>query len=116
MDNQGLAYRILDKDRCSIAGIGDCTDKYLIIPDEIDGRMVIAIDDCAFRYDKQLISVTIPNTVIHIGASAFYDCKNLKELIIPEEVFVVKDHAFGCCRKLENIIMGRIGQLDWFGT
>jgi hypothetical protein len=111
-----LSYRNIDKDKCIITGIGNCTDKYLIIPDEIDGRIVAAIDNCAFRYDHQLISVTIPPTVVQVGSSAFYGCKNLKELIVPEELYVVKEHAFACCQKLENIIFSRIGQLDWFAN
>lgn len=110
-----LSYKILDKDRIVITGRGDCEDKNIVIPDEIDGYMVVAIDSCAFRYDKDLNSVQIANTVIHIGESTFYECKNLQYLLIPEETYMVGRYAFGCCNKLKHIIFGRVGQLDWFG-
>lgn len=110
-----LAYRILDKDRIAITGRGNCEDKHIIIPDEIDGYIVVAIDDCAFRYDRDIVSVKIANTIIHIGDCAFYDCKNLKYILFPEETYVVGTHAFACNNKLEQIVFGRVGQLEWFG-
>lgn len=110
-----LAYRVLDKDKIAITGRGECEDKHVVIPDEIDGYIVVAIDNDAFRYDNILISVKIANTVIHIGDCAFYDCKNLKYILIPEETYIVGSHAFACNKKLEQIVFGRVGQLDWFG-
>ena len=109
-----LAYRIIDKDRIAITGRGGCEERNIVIPDEIDGYMVVAIDDCAFRYDRMLESVKIANTVIHIGSSAFYDCKNLRAVWIPEETYIVGEKAFGCNNNLHKIIFGRHGQLDWF--
>ena len=111
-----LAYRILDKDRIAITGRGICEDKNIVIPDEIDGYIVVAIDDCAFRYDNTIVSVQIANTVIHIGDCAFYDCKNLKYMLFPEETYFVGSHAFACNKKLQKVIFGRVGQLEWFIT
>lgn len=110
-----LAYRILDKDRIAITGRGTCENKNIVIPDEIDGYMVVAIDSCAFKYDTSLVSIQISNTVTHIGDCAFYDCKNLKYMLIPEETYIIGTYAFACNKKLEQIILGRVGQLEWFG-
>jgi hypothetical protein len=111
----GLSYRILNNGNAVITGRGECTDKNIVIPDEIDGHIVAAIETNAFRYDKDLYSIQIANTVIHIGDTAFYECKNLKYLLVCEETYAVGYHAFACCNKLEQIVLGRVGQLDWFG-
>ncbi|MGE7948838.1 leucine-rich repeat protein [Lysinibacillus sp. NPDC093688] len=42
----------------------------IVIPNEINGKPVIEIEDKAF-YEKQLTSVTIPSSVTTIGPSAF---------------------------------------------
>jgi hypothetical protein len=114
MASKNLAYRIIDKDKCAIIGRGACEDKNIVIPDEIDGKIVVSIDTNAFIRDKDLISIKIANTIVRIDTCAFYDCKNLKYLLIPEEVFVVGSHAFAMCSKLEHIVFGRKGQLAWF--
>ena len=110
-----LAYRILGNGKVVITGRGNCTDKNIVIPDKIDGYIVTAIDADAFRYDKDLVSMQVANTIVHIGDCAFYECKNLKYLKIPQETYIVGDHAFSCCNKLQHIIFGCIDQLEWFG-
>lgn len=50
-----------------------------------------------FCYDRQVTSVTIPNTVTEIGINAFLDCQGLKELTIPSSVKTVGEAAFGAC-------------------
>ena len=112
----GLAYKILPKDKgIVITGRGSCEDKNLIIPEEIDGQKVVAIENGAFKYDKLLVSVKIANTISHIGDCAFYECKNLESMVFPEETYIVGSYAFACNHKLKTIVFGRIGQLDWFG-
>lgn len=110
-----LDYKILPKNKgIVITGRGTCEDKNIVIPEEIDGIKVVAIDNRAFRTDDKLFSIQIANTIEHIGETAFYDCKNLKYVLIPAEVHIVGRLAFACCKKLEHIIFGRIGQMDWF--
>lgn len=79
----GLAYTI-DKNEVTITGIGSCTDKDLVIPDRIEGLPVTAIGYCAFRYDSQLESISIPASVNYIGNCAFDYCKNLKGVYISD--------------------------------
>ena len=50
-----------------------------------------------FCYDRQVTSVTIPNTVTEIGINAFLDCQGLSELTIPSSVKTVGEAAFGAC-------------------
>lgn len=114
MANTNLGYRIIDADFCAINSLGECTSKKIVIPDEIDGRIVREIESNAFTCESQIVEGTIPNTVIAIGNTAFYNCKNLKKVVIPEETYRVGEHAFGFCTSLTSIVLGRIGQLDWF--
>ena len=51
----------------------------VIIPETIDGMTVTMIGTSAFSY-LRLTSVTIPDSVISIGAIAFYDCMALTEI------------------------------------
>lgn len=76
------------------------------------------IDECAFDYCKELVSinipygvkkldygvfeqctklssVTIPSSVEIIGQFAFFDCLNLEEITIPMSVNTIGEYAFG---------------------
>src|SRR6266436_5113182 len=52
------------------------------IPDTINGLPVTSIGDAAFFFNDTVTSVTIPNSVINIGVSAFYDCYSLTSVTI----------------------------------
>lgn len=56
----------------------------LTIPEELDGYPVTAIGKGAFRNNKRLGSVVIPDAVISIGIDAFNGCSNLQNVILPD--------------------------------
>jgi len=68
------------------------SDKNVIIPDNINGIPVVYIGLFAFC-QRQIINVTIPNTVTHIYYSAFSSNK-LTSVIIPGSVTYIGEHAF----------------------
>lgn len=101
-------------------------DAYIIIPNSITAIGSAKFspssnDDCY----KNLVGVTIPESVLSIGASAFEGCSKLKELILPsnikecseymcknctsltyvsaKNVQAVMDNAFSGCSSLSNI-------------
>lgn len=59
------------------------------------GLQVIGYE--AFRGNKIITGLEIPETVTTIGASAFYDCKNIMELRLPASITSVGSAAFGNC-------------------
>jgi len=66
--------------------------KKVLIPSQIEGVTITAIGDKAFA-EKELISVTIPNSVTIIGDNAF-DKNNLTSVTIPDSVKNIGYYAF----------------------
>ena len=74
------------------------------IPDNFDGFPVDSIGDNAFR-EKDVVSVTIPDSVTLIGSSAFFSCSKLKSVVIGKSVETISDYAFKNCKSLEKIVI-----------
>ncbi|MBQ8538897.1 MAG: leucine-rich repeat protein [Ruminococcus sp.] len=63
---------------------------------------VKSIAPSAFKYQTNLVSVTLPQSLEYIGASAFYGCKGLVNVDIKDNVRVIDDSAFSTCTSLES--------------
>lgn len=79
-------------------------DAYIIIPNSITtiGSAKFSpssSDDCY----KNLVGVTIPESVVSIGASAFEGCSKLKELILPSSIEVISEYMCKNCTSLEFV-------------
>lgn len=74
------------------------------IPDNFDGFSVDSIGDNAFR-EKDVVSVTIPDSVTLIGRSAFFSCSKLKSVVIGKSVVTISGYAFYNCKSLEKIVI-----------
>lgn len=75
------------------------------IPSSIVGLPVIAIGDYVFA-DRSLTNLTLPNTLVSIGDSAFTRCMGLTNLAIPDSVTNIAGHAFKYCWNLANLQLG----------
>ena len=64
---------------------------------------VISIGDSAFRDSTSLSSVTIGSNVTSIGDSAFSDCTSLASVIIPNSVTSIGEEAFYYCTGLTSV-------------
>ena len=69
-----------------------------LIPDS-----VTHIGDSAFYGGTSLSSITIPDSVTHIGDSAFSWCESLSSITIPDSVTHIGDSAFSKCTSLSFI-------------
>ena len=56
------------------------TEKVLVIPAQVAGIPVLAIDSRAFAGNLLLKTVYVPSSVVCIGEEAFADCENLAEI------------------------------------
>ncbi len=82
-DENGLEYRISpDGTYYSLIGIGNYSDKDLVIKSELNGLPVKAIADFAFRGCSQIESVTIPSSITEIDINPFSNCSNLKNIYV----------------------------------
>ncbi|MEE0264546.1 MAG: leucine-rich repeat protein, partial [Acutalibacteraceae bacterium] len=57
---------------------GDASE--LVIPSEIDNKPVIEIERYLFENNSNLTSIIIPDSIQHIGESAFSGCDNLSDV------------------------------------
>ena len=75
----------------------------LVIPAEYDGKPVTELCTGAFNMHRELISVTVPESVTRIGNSAFYACDKLENAAIPNGVTEIGDSAFQGCKSLVSL-------------
>lgn len=64
---------------------------------------VTSIDSYAFKYCKNLTSVTISNSITLIKDEAFYGCSSLTSISIPNSVTNIGSKSFSGCSSLTSI-------------
>ncbi len=106
-DEQGLIYT-LNEDRQSytLTGIDTLKDVFIIIPSHIKDKPVTHIGEGVFKRCVNIMSVTIPNSVISIGKTAFFYCRDLTSIEIPDSVKTIGAEAFGSCINLRDVQIG----------
>ena len=62
---------------------------------------VTTIEEYAF-YNSSLTSISLPNTLTHIGYSAFRGCSSLISIAIPNGVTTIKNNTFSGCSSLTS--------------
>ena len=103
IDGGSLAY-VPYKNGVSIKrfrGIGNS----VIIPENIDGLPVIAIEKKAFLSCKTLHKIVLPDTVTEIGDWAFAHADKLKTVVIPNHELTRGKELFLGCKRLSEIIL-----------
>ena len=63
-------------------------------------------------YHCSLVSLSIPNSVRHIGKNAFSYCKKLKTIYLPEGIRVIGENPFIGCENLQSIVVPR--ETQWW--
>jgi hypothetical protein len=98
-------------DAITITGYTGSATK-VVIPAEIEGIPVRGIGGSAFRDNKNITAVIIPDTVTTIdnGAStasvgAFSDCSNLSSVTLSSNLAKIGSSAFARCSKLTSIVI-----------
>ena len=83
----------------------------LVIPDDIEGKPVIAIGANAFKQKTNFTSLTIGSNVQTIGNSAFYGCTNLSSVEITNNVTSLGTSMFQGCTSLSTVTFEATSQL-----
>ena len=90
---EGVHYKALeDGTLCVIQGDPDIEE--VIIPATINGIQVTKIASAAFRGNKKLKSVFLPDGIVEICYYAFMDCTSLKTVNIPSTIETIGACAF----------------------
>ena len=79
------------------------SEKNVVIPNTIDGYLVVSLGWGAFCYCASLTNITIPDSVTSIGDNAFSDCTSLESVTIPDSVTSIGWYAFESCTSLTSI-------------
>ena len=130
-----LKWRITNSGELRIAGTGPMYD-YIVdaggngskapwnsYKDDITSVVVeygtTRIGNAAFYNLKQVISVSLPDTVTSIGNRAFFYCEKLGSVEIPEGVKSIERSTFNSCEKLTSVTLPQsltsIDTLAFFG-
>lgn len=102
-ESYDFTYSELD-DNCVMLIRYTGSDTDVIIPSEINGHRVTFLEE-TFSRNKDIKSVTIPESVEAIGDSAFGGCSNLESVQIGENVKGLGYYAFGGCTSLKEITL-----------
>lgn len=81
----------------------DSTITSLSIPYSLNGIAVRTIGGSGFSDCKNLVGITIPDSVTHIQYNAFWGCSNLTSITIPDSVTNIEEKAFVGCSNLESV-------------
>ena len=97
LDENTLTAKVIQKKGYS----GDIVIPEVVVSKKVSYR-VVGIDVETFNL-SDITSITIPNSVISIGNSAFRYCTELTSITIPDSVTTIEQAAFESCRSLISI-------------
>lgn len=104
--SEGLTFILNDdQNSYSLTHIGTCTDQNIVIPAYYNGKPVTMIGDGAFRQQRNIVSITIPEGVLNIGSGAFRECSSLATVTIPSTVTTLGKYAFYECKSLSSVAL-----------
>jgi len=87
-----------------VTSIGIATFRQFEVLSVTMPETILSIDDFAFQSCENLTSITIPNSVVNIGSHAFEYCNGLNTIIIPNSVTTIGYAALRCA--LDTLIIG----------
>lgn len=84
-----------------VAGVGTWKGNTLVIPDTYSGKPVVRIGNNVFKDNKDIITLTLPETIETIGDNAFENCSSLKTINLPKSLSEVPE--FDNCGSLTTV-------------
>lgn len=82
--SEGLIFELNMDEECYVTGIGNCTDKHILIPEySPDSHPVIGIAENAFL-DSDIEGIYIPAGITDVNCWAFVNCAKLRRVVVDE--------------------------------
>ncbi|MCI8455415.1 MAG: leucine-rich repeat domain-containing protein [Lachnospiraceae bacterium] len=75
----------------------------LEIPEQLEGKPVLKIQNKAFFRHTFLREIRIPDSVTELGEKAFGSCTNLETVILSENITKIPEWCFAYCESLKHI-------------
>ncbi|MDE6747570.1 MAG: leucine-rich repeat domain-containing protein [Lachnospiraceae bacterium] len=99
----GYCYKILADDTVEITAYQG-SETTLFIPTYIEDKPVRVIGVQAFKNNKTVERIYLPQGVVEIGEEAFAGCEALQDIYITEDVERIGKRALADCPLLEEIV------------
>ncbi len=103
VNSDGVEYVLSEDGSYHVTGLVAGADNQISILEEINGIAVTKIENYAFDNCTELISVSIPSSVISIGDNAFENCSSLETVNLTDSVETIGYGAFNNCTNLTNV-------------
>ena len=78
------------------------SDKFIAVPEQVDGYKITEITDSVFKNNKSIQEVFIPEGVVTIGISAFSGCTALTKVTMADSITKIGASAFLNCSALSK--------------
>lgn len=102
-EEKGITKVIIEE---GVNNIENCMFRYCKdLKNIVISESVCSIGDNAFDNCNNLIEINIPNSVMEIVLCAFRGCTRLTSIIIPENITRIENHTFAMCNTLNNITL-----------
>ena len=112
-------YNIIETANIAKVTCGNWDNSYYYVDDRYAGEIIIpqeisynekvypvtTIESFAFKYCRNLTSVTIPESVTKIEYGAFILCDGLTSISIPNSVTTIEGMTFAACSNLTTVIL-----------
>lgn len=100
-------YKITGTNEVAFSGITNKNATTITIPATVKINnityKVTSVSASAFKNNKKLKKITIPNSIITVGASAFQSCTSLTTIKMGNSVTTIGNKAFYNCKKLTSV-------------
>lgn len=111
---EGLEYELnADGESYTLVGIGEYLGTVINIPSTYEGKPVTAIKTGAFKFNREIVEVYIPDSVVEMGESAFSHCLNLQIISIGAGLKNIPEFAFTSCAATEVVIPDTVTSIDY---
>ncbi len=100
-----LFYKLSEDKMSYIVFKNDENLTQVVVPSYYKGKPVTVVGSSAFYPCRQLVSITLPETITSIELGAFEYCASLKSIVLPSSLTTLGESAFSHCSSLESVTL-----------